>query len=171
MDYDEPENDDEKDDANSDKSDDEFDLEKVKLEVDEDMDISKLEQLIADNKNADLEQLEELEAKEDADLDNLKDDEVVKILSKRANNSCSNILVNEFTSDTKHHRWCKVKFQVPVKFKNIDLTSVIRDAARTAVIWEIPKIKRAITFKQNDLLCIKTEGINIEVRNCKNIHY
>ena len=165
MDYDEPENDDEKDDANSDQSDDEFDLEKVKLEVDEDMDVSKLEKLILENSNADLEQLKELEEKEDADSENLKDDEVAKALSKKAHISCSNITVNEFTSDSKHHRWCKVKFQVPIKFKNIDLTSVIRDAARPAVIWEIPKIKRAITFKQNDLLCIKTEGINIEVRS------
>lgn len=163
MDYDEPEMDDEKDDANSDKSDDEFDLEKVKLEIDDDMDVTKLQQLIEENPNADLEQLKELEAKEDADLDNIKDDDVAKALSKKAQVSCNNILVNEFTSDTKHHRWCKVKFQVPIKFKNIDLTSIIRDAARTAVIWEVPKIKRAITFKQNDLLCIKTEGINIEV--------
>ncbi|KAL7035470.1 hypothetical protein ACKWTF_008392 [Chironomus riparius] len=168
MDYDEPENDDEMNDANSDKSDDEFDLERVKLEVDEDMDVSKLEKLILENSNADLEQLKEIEEKEDADSENMKDDEVAKALAKKAHVTCSNITVNEFTSDSKHHRWCKVKFQVPIKFKNIDLTSVIKDAARTAVIWEIPKIKRAITFKQNDLLCIKTEGINIEVKNYSN---
>lgn len=165
MDYDDPENEDEKEDTNSDDSDNEFDLAKVKMEVDDTMDVSKLEQLVEEQANADMHQLKELEEKEDQDIENLKnDDDIYKLLSKKASVTCSSILVKEFTSDTKKHMWCKVKFEVPIKFKNVDLTSVIRDAARTAVIWEIPKIKRAITFKQNDLLCIKTEGINIEVK-------
>jgi DNA-directed RNA polymerase I subunit RPA1 len=50
-----------------------------------------------------------------------------------------------------------------MKYKNIDLTNVLREAARASVIWEIPNIKRAITYMQGDKLTLKTDGININV--------
>lgn len=169
-DYDEPEDDDEKrdaeesDDEKLEESDDEFDLSKVKLEMDDDnIFANKLQQIVNENPNADVEQLEELEKKEEKDLEVGNEEDIVKLLWKKTSNICSNIVVKEFTVDRKKYLWCSVKFEVPIKFRNIDLTNLMHDAARKAVIWEVPKLKRAITFKQNDLLCIKTEGINIDV--------
>jgi DNA-directed RNA polymerase I subunit RPA1 len=162
-DYDEPE---EKEDGASDSDSDleRVDLSKIKIEIDDAFDVSKLEQLVAGDSNADLEQIKNLEQKETEELRDVQDDEdVAKFLQKKASHSCSSITVKDFTKDKKKHSWFCVKFEVPVKFKVIDMKSVIRDVARSSVIWEVPKIKRAITFKQNDMLCIKTDGINVEV--------
>lgn len=118
--------------------------------------------MVAGKENEDIEQLEKLE-KEQEDIQLLNDDDIFKSLTRKAAHVSSNIVVKDFTYDSKKYQWCCLKFEVPVKFRNIDMTNVLRDTARTSVIWEIPKIKRAITFKQNDILAIKTEGINIEV--------
>ncbi|KAG5680123.1 hypothetical protein PVAND_009648 [Polypedilum vanderplanki] len=162
-DYEEPEDNEEIKDADSDKSDEEedFDLSKVKLELDDDVNVKLLEELVREDPDADLEQLKSFEKKEDEDDDQGEDD-MMNYLEKKLSTISANIMIQSFEKDSKKHSWCKIKFSVPIKFKNIDMTSVIRDAARTSVIWEIPKIKRAITFKQNGLLCIKTEGINVE---------
>jgi DNA-directed RNA polymerase I subunit RPA1 len=164
-DYDEPESEEERENAESDKdSDDDIDLTKVKLEVDEEFDTSKLEQLVTKDENADLKQLNELEKKEEEDEEeDTFENEIVQNVMRKIAVISSNIDIKDFEYDRKKHLWCIVKFEMPVKFKNIDMTNVLRDAARTSVIWEIPKLKRAITFKQNDLLYIKTEGINIQV--------
>jgi DNA-directed RNA polymerase I subunit RPA1 len=133
------------------------------MEVDEDFDASQLLNLVREKENEDIEQLEKLQAKHDDDHVT-NDDELLRNIVKKIANISSNIVIKDFAYDRQKHRWCILKFEVPVKFKNIDMTNLLRDTARAAVIWEIPKIKRAITFKQNDILCIKTEGINIEVR-------
>jgi DNA-directed RNA polymerase I subunit RPA1 len=55
--------------------------------------------------------------------------------------------------------------------KKIDISPVLRAVALKSVIYEIPHIKRAITYKQNDEIILKTEGINIVVstylENCE----
>lgn len=165
--YDEPEDDEEKKDADLDEeSEDEFDLAKIKLEVDENFDESQLLNLVAKKEDEDVEQLKKIE-KENDEEDEIEenDNELFSNLSKRAAQISSNIVITDFTYDRKKYLWFSLKFEVPVKFKNIDMTNILRDTAKSSVIWEIPKIKRAITFKQNDILSIKTEGINIEV--CK----
>lgn len=134
----------------------------MKLEVDEALDATKLLEMITRKENEDMEQLEKLE-KEQEDFPMLNDDDIFKSLTRRTANISSNIVIKDFSYDSRKYLWCCIKFEVPVKFRNLDMTNVLRDTARTSVIWEIPKIKRAITFKQNDILAIKTEGINIEV--------
>lgn len=47
--------------------------------------------------------------------------------------------------------------------KNIDLSSILKDVARKAVISQVPLINRAITYVQNDEIILKTDGINIVV--------
>jgi DNA-directed RNA polymerase I subunit RPA1 len=118
--------------------------------------------MVAGKENEDIEQLEKLE-KDQEDMQMLNDDDIFKNITRRTAHISSNIVVKDFTYDSKKFLWCCIKFEVPVKFRNLDMTNVLRDTARTSVIWEVPKIKRAITFKQNDLLSVKTEGINIEV--------
>lgn len=41
------------------------------------------------------------------------------------------------------------------------MTSILKTVAKQSIIWEVPKINRAITYNQNDELFLKTDGINI----------
>lgn len=51
--------------------------------------------------------------------------------------------------------------QLPMKYKNIDLTNLLRNLANKMIIYEVPQINRAITYMNNDKLTLKTDGINI----------
>ena len=72
---------------------------------------------------------------------------------------------NEYTEDYKYDQesylWCELTFNLPLNYKAMDLTNTMREVAGKSVIWEVPHIKRAITYMQNDRLTLKTEGINI----------
>lgn len=48
-------------------------------------------------------------------------------------------------------------------FKNVDISLVLKDVARKAVIMEVPHIRRAITYNKNSDIYLKTDGINIVV--------
>jgi hypothetical protein len=56
-------------------------------------------------------------------------------------------------------------FQIPLSYKRFDLTDVLQEVAANSVIWEIPSLKRAITYVNSDtqVLSLKTEGINFQV--------
>lgn len=165
-DYEEPDSDQEKRDAVEDDSDDEFDMAKVKLEVNDEFDASVLKREVEPN-NADVEQLEEIERKEEEDLAEVHgDDDILKFLSERTSKVNSSIIVRDFIYDKEKYRWCCVKFEVPVKFKNIDMTNVLREAAKSSIIWQVPKIKRGFTHKQSEVLMVTTDGINIAVSCC-----
>lgn len=152
----------------SEDSDDEFDLTQVKLEVDEEFDISKLKKEVDQNNTADVDQLEEIERKEDEELDQVQGyDAILHAICARASSHGSNINVKDFIYDKEKHRWCCIKFEVPVRFKNMDMTNILREAARGSIIWEVPKIKRAFAHKQNDVLMVTTDGINIGVSQLK----
>lgn len=69
----------------------------------------------------------------------------------------------EYRSDTKHHSWCELTFQLNMTYKNIDISNVLKESARKSVITEIPLIKRAITYNKNNDIFLKTDGINITV--------
>lgn len=134
-------------------------MEKVKREDDE----TKLKKE-AVSSNADVEQLEEIERKEEEEMNRAQgDDEILESLEKRAAGSLSSCQVNDFIYDKEKYRWCKIVFEMPMKFKSIDMTNPLREAAKNTVIWEVPKIKRAFTHKQNDVLVVTTDGINIAV--------
>lgn len=137
---------------------------KIKLEVDEDFDISQLKKEVEPS-NADVEQLEEIERKEDEELDNMQgDQDILHAISKRNSGAGGgNITVKEFSQDKEKHRWCRITFEMPVRIKSIDMTNVLREAAKASIIWQVPKIKRAFTHKQNDILVVTTDGINIGV--------
>jgi hypothetical protein len=115
-----------------------------------------------------VEQLEELERKEEEALDEFKGDEdIVKILKEKTAKYSSATTVKSFLHDKEKYRWCTLVFEVPMKFKNIDMTNVLREAAKAAILWEVPKIKRAFTHKQKDVLVVTTDGINIGVSQFK----
>uniref|UniRef100_A0A1B0CN45 DNA-directed RNA polymerase subunit n=2 Tax=Lutzomyia longipalpis TaxID=7200 RepID=A0A1B0CN45_LUTLO len=114
------------------------------------------------------------EEKQDADADEneeIDEDEEKKLLEvgeedlKEDEETANVIESNEFTEsyryDKENHLWCELVFHLPVKFKTLDLTAMLREVARKAVIWEVPLISRAITYNQNEQLMLKTQGINI----------
>ncbi|XP_041782131.1 DNA-directed RNA polymerase I subunit RPA1 [Anopheles merus] len=69
--------------------------------------------------------------------------------------------VSKFQHDRVAKRWCQIVLHMPLKLKEIDFTKVLRDVAAKSVIWEVPRIKRAITYMQNDQLYLRTDGTNM----------
>ncbi|KRT85877.1 hypothetical protein AMK59_24, partial [Oryctes borbonicus] len=69
--------------------------------------------------------------------------------------------VQNYTYDAKGHLWCELVFALPLLFKKIDLTAVLKETAARSVLWETPNIKRAITYMKEDKLTLRTDGINI----------
>lgn len=50
---------------------------------------------------------------------------------------------------------------MPLKFKKLDLTYILKEVASKSVIWETSQIRRAITYMKDDVLTLRTDGINI----------
>ncbi|CAG9767764.1 unnamed protein product [Ceutorhynchus assimilis] len=67
---------------------------------------------------------------------------------------------NSYKDDKKHH-WCELMFSLPMNYKKLDLTAILRDVASKSVIWETPNIKRAITYMKDQELMMRTDGINV----------
>jgi DNA-directed RNA polymerase I subunit RPA1 len=66
-----------------------------------------------------------------------------------------------YVYDKKKHRWCEITFGLPLNYKKLDLTAILKDVASKSVLWETSSIKRAITYMKNDRLTLRTDGINI----------
>ncbi|CAH1164054.1 unnamed protein product [Phaedon cochleariae] len=66
-----------------------------------------------------------------------------------------------YTEDKQKHLWCEITFSLPLNFKKLDLTVLLREVANKSVLWETPNIKRAITYIKDDKLMLRTDGINI----------
>ncbi|XP_062563264.1 DNA-directed RNA polymerase I subunit RPA1 [Armigeres subalbatus] len=90
------------------------------------------------------------------DVDTALDFETIKLHVMKTNE-----VVRDFMFDRKHHRWCQLTFHMPLKYKNIDFTKILKEIAEKCVVWTVPNIRRAITYVQNDQLYLKTDGINI----------
>uniref|UniRef100_A0A182T4I2 DNA-directed RNA polymerase n=1 Tax=Anopheles maculatus TaxID=74869 RepID=A0A182T4I2_9DIPT len=69
--------------------------------------------------------------------------------------------IETYQIDRVNHRWCQIVLHMSLKLKEIDFTKLFREVADRSVIWEVPRIKRAITYMQNDQLYLKTEGTNM----------
>lgn len=94
---------------------------------------------------------------EDQQVDNVElqvQDETLNVLK-------SNEYCQDYKFDEDNHLWCELIFHLPIQYKSVDLTNTMREVAAKSVIWEVPKIKRAITYDNNGRLTLKTEGINI----------
>lgn len=54
--------------------------------------------------------------------------------------------------------------QVSLDLKKVDMSTVLRDAAKRAVIWQVPMINKAFTYKNaKEELMLKVDGMNIPV--------
>lgn len=77
----------------------------------------------------------------------------------------SNEYNTQYRTDSKHHLWCELTFQLGMTYKNVDLSIVLKDVAHKSVVSEVPLIKRAITYNKDNDIYLKTDGINITVSN------
>ncbi|XP_055854133.1 DNA-directed RNA polymerase I subunit RPA1 [Episyrphus balteatus] len=82
-----------------------------------------------------------------------EDETVSKVLS--------NDMVNGYVYDKEKHLWCKLTFDLPTRYRKPDIANIIKELADKAIIHQVPKIKRAILYKTNEELLLKTDGINI----------
>lgn len=70
--------------------------------------------------------------------------------------------VQKFTYDTVNYLWCELEIELVMKYRDVDMSSILREAASKSVICEVLKIKRAITYTNDKSeLVLETEGINI----------
>ncbi|CAH0392195.1 unnamed protein product [Bemisia tabaci] len=69
--------------------------------------------------------------------------------------------VSEYKYDTVDGQWCKVTLWLPLSCQHMDFSSMIRKIASSSVIYEIPNIKRAITYENDGRTFLKTDGINL----------
>lgn len=112
--------------------------------------------------NDDAEQLDEIERKEEELIMNSQGDkDILELLAKFS--SAHRMTVRGFNYDKNKYHWVEIKFEAPIKFKNLDMTNLIRERAKAATIHEVPKIKRAFVDRQKNVLMVTTEGINIGV--------
>lgn len=97
-----------------------------------------------------------MEEEEDA-----KENNELQIENETLNVLKSNEFTEDYKYDEENHLWCELVFHLPLMYKSMDLSNTMREVAAKSVIWEVPKIKRAITYMQDEALTLKTEGINI----------
>ncbi|XP_033177211.1 DNA-directed RNA polymerase I subunit RPA1 isoform X2 [Bombus impatiens] len=70
--------------------------------------------------------------------------------------------VIEYDYDEDKFTWCKLTFWLPLKMLKLDLPTITRNVANRVVLWEVPHVKRAFTFQNNNgETILKTDGINI----------
>uniref|UniRef100_A0A1A9WHW6 DNA-directed RNA polymerase subunit n=1 Tax=Glossina brevipalpis TaxID=37001 RepID=A0A1A9WHW6_9MUSC len=75
-----------------------------------------------------------------------------------------NILENHMTKthDKKQHLWAKITFQLDIKYKQLDIFSLIRDLVNKTIIHQVNNINRAIIYTgDKGEQVLKTDGINI----------
>ncbi|KAG5891414.1 hypothetical protein JTB14_031480 [Gonioctena quinquepunctata] len=73
--------------------------------------------------------------------------------------SCN--FAQNYIEDDQKYLWCEITFALPLNFKKLDLSALLKDIANKSVLWETTDIKRAITYMKDDKLMLRTDGINI----------
>jgi len=66
--------------------------------------------------------------------------------------------------DTQEELWCEIVMGVSLDLKKLDMSTVLRDSANRAVIWQVPFINKAFIYRNNkDEMMLKVDGMNIAV--------
>ncbi|XP_076632809.1 RNA polymerase I subunit RpI1 [Colletes latitarsis] len=129
-------------------------------------DINEKEDDIIENDNEKVVNREQQEDEdEDEDIDN---DKLMcgssEIYYKQRRNNVTNMYFHgeEYDYDKDKYSWCKLTFWLPLQMIKLDLPTIVRNVANKIVLSEVPCIKRAFTFQNNDGdTVLKTDGINI----------
>lgn len=102
---------------------------------------------------------------DDYDAEHEKSDYIVKeTYSAQRKRDIKNMYTHviEYDYDEDKFSWCKLTFWLPLKMLKLDLPTITRNVANRVVLWEVPCVKRAFTFQNNNgETILKTDGINI----------
>ncbi|CAH1724901.1 unnamed protein product [Aphis gossypii] len=74
------------------------------------------------------------------------------------NNKDYSQIVIDVKCDKKPYKFAYIQVSIPLEFKRIDLTALIKDLMDRVIIHEIPGINRAILTEEDDKIILKTEG-------------
>ncbi|XP_076749150.1 RNA polymerase I subunit RpI1 [Xylocopa sonorina] len=124
----------------------------------------KEDDVIVEDENENLKTEQQQEEEED-DIENNKSGYAInEMFSTQRKTDVTNMYLHalEYDYDEKKFAWSKLTFWLPLKMIKLDLPTIIRNVAEKVVLWEVPCIKRAFTFQNNDGdTILKTDGINI----------
>ncbi|XP_015379062.1 PREDICTED: DNA-directed RNA polymerase I subunit RPA1 isoform X1 [Diuraphis noxia] len=67
-------------------------------------------------------------------------------------------IVIDVRCDKKPYTFANIQVSIPLEFKRIDLTGLLKDLMGRVIIHEIPGINRAILTEEEDKIVLKTEG-------------
>ncbi|XP_071859536.1 RNA polymerase I subunit RpI1 [Bombus fervidus] len=102
---------------------------------------------------------------DDYDIEHEKSDYMVnETYSTQRKRDIKNMYTHviEYDYDEDKFTWCKLTFWLPLKMVKLDLPTITRNVANRVVLWEVPCVKRAFTFQNNNgETILKTDGINI----------
>lgn len=105
------------------------------------------------------------EDNDDYDIEHEKSDYIVnETYSTQRKRDIKNMYTHviEYDYDEDKFTWCKLTFWLPLKMLKLDLPTITRNVANKVVLWEVPCVKRAFTFQNNNgETILKTDGINI----------
>ncbi|OAD54192.1 DNA-directed RNA polymerase I subunit RPA1, partial [Eufriesea mexicana] len=98
----------------------------------------------------------------DVESERLEDGDETYNTQKKRNVVSRYTHATEYDYDEDKFTWSKLTFWLPLKMLKLDLPTIIRNVANKVILWEVPCIKRAFTFQNNDgETILKTDGINI----------
>nr|CAG4642277.1 EOG090X00BV [Evadne anonyx] len=110
-------------------------------------------------------QLNETSVVEDAPVEDEITAEMEDSIETRKRNMChQDDWIVDYEFDFKESLHCRLELSVPLTTKKVDMSSAIRRWAESAVVHQVPQIRRAIVdpakTEEEDVF-IKTEGVNI----------
>ncbi|XP_043584606.1 DNA-directed RNA polymerase I subunit RPA1 [Bombus pyrosoma] len=123
--------------------------------------------IVVEHENEKLKTNDQQQDEDDDDYDagHEKSDYIVKeTYSAQRKRDIKNMYTHviEYDYDEDKFSWCKLTFWLPLKMLKLDLPTITRNVANKVVLWEVPCVKRAFTFQNNNgETILKTDGINI----------
>lgn len=77
-------------------------------------------------------------------------------MSKNKNKKLT--VLNFCSCHKKQYALADIQVSIPLEYKKIDLTALIKELMSRVIIHEIPGINRAILTEEDDKIVLKTEG-------------
>ncbi|KAF4522079.1 hypothetical protein B566_EDAN004063 [Ephemera danica] len=122
-------------------------------EVEQESDLENVDAGLEDPEAADLpENVDEL----------YRDQSYHEFASRREEVKLNCAFVQSYDYDVKKELSCEVIMGVSLDCKKIDMANVLRETAKKAIIWQVPNINKAFTYRNAEQeLILKVDGMNI----------
>ncbi|XP_059472140.1 DNA-directed RNA polymerase I subunit RPA1 [Neocloeon triangulifer] len=73
------------------------------------------------------------------------------------------VFLLQYRYDAQEELWCEAVLGVPLKYKKVDMSTLLKEVAHKAVIWQVPSINKAFIYKNSkDEMMLKVDGMNIK---------